>query len=180
MVADDFLRDLQIAGGGAHAYLPPRRADPADPDLAGDRRLLARRHGRGRSRRTRDARAARPRKPPASCRRYDLDVAYRHHIRWHLPPPVARGESERARKIASGRPNGRPARSTISRKDTTVQVAASYQTRVINGSQLERDCAGVMLPWSSYIRARLPFGPPAGRRSRWIRKSPGFWALRLR
>jgi hypothetical protein len=45
------------------------------------------------------------------------------------------------------------------REDTTVQVAASYQTRVINRSQLERDCAGVMLPWLSYIRARLPFGP---------------------
>ena len=34
------------------------------------------------------------------------------------------------------------------RNDTTIQVAARYQTRVINRSQLERTRAGAILPWS--------------------------------
>jgi hypothetical protein len=36
----------------------------------------------------------------------------------------------------------------VLRNDTTVQLAASYQTRVINRSQLERDHAGAILPRS--------------------------------
>jgi hypothetical protein len=40
----------------------------------------------------------------------------------------------------------------VLRNDTTVQVAARYQTRVITRFQLERNRLGAILPWSDWGR----------------------------
>ena len=72
LVADDVLHGLQVAAGRADAYLPPRRADGADPGDSGDGRVRSRRddrRGAGRARTCARAASTPPARPSPPTRR---------------------------------------------------------------------------------------------------------------
>src|SRR5215469_9799598 len=102
MVADDFVRRIQITDRRTHPYLSARRTDAADLDSAGNRGFHAGGDGRRRSGGTGNARAAHPWQPTDARERHNLDLANRDRVRRYLPPSVARCEITRER-ISVGR-----------------------------------------------------------------------------